>query len=519
VGLVIVVSSLVLVPPLRATILFDDTFSDGNIATNTGGVGTGFTTQNTADSTFSVTESGGNGILFITGNNGNASLNQINSTSLVNPLTAGAWMKFSFGSVSFTGAGGQLPRPYFGIKQSSAGIPFVSSTTFFVVYVNNNNNVDIWGSNSGGTAVLLGSINPDNLTLTGSWQGAVALTATGWTVSVTDSDSTASQSGVWAGTGVSPSTFLTSNQGYVFVGDQKNPGNSSITTNVDRVLVANATTTISPGSIALPTIITGATSPSLNITATETVGVAGNYNIGSPSGSFLVSGSGNATAPIGASAAVNHAVTYSNTGIAGAVSGSIVFQNGTSGSVTGSPVTVSLGGTILDHAKGEFRSQGLGDAISQALSNSDQDLTIDFGTVTAGSGILDSFFDIFAEITTASFTADLELLSITGSDPALTILGPGSFSGLVAGDSGGSGDYTVQLDTSTPGTVSAVYTFNMFDDQAFNGLGAVGQTLTLTVTAEIQSEVQSIPEPGTFALAVLGLAGLSTLAWRRRHRG
>ncbi len=128
--------------------------------------------------------------------------------------------------------------------------------------------------------------------------------------------------------------------------------------------------------------------------------------------------------------------------------------------------------TVVDHSDPSFSSP------------TDQDLlTIDFGTLPAGSGVIDSAFEIFnlSPINGFNmFTADLDLDSIVGSGDT-GVLGSdlASFAGLLADTSNG---FLASFDTSTPGTFNATYTLNLSDEDI---PGATSQTLTLQLLGEV----------------------------------
>jgi hypothetical protein len=164
--------------------------------------------------------------------------------------------------------------------------------------------------------------------------------------------------------------------------------------------------------------------------------------------------------------------------------------------------------TVLDHANASFtNASGPG---TETIGGGGNTLLIDFGTVLqgAGGGQLNSFFDVFAEISIdagASFTADLDLISITdnGGDTAQLFrqLGNTSFSSAA----GASESYTYSLDTTAIGSYSVVYTFNLSDDLSLTeAQGRLGQTITLT----LQGQVVTIPEPSTIALFSIGIGAI-----------
>lgn len=169
-----------------------------------------------------------------------------------------------------------------------------------------------------------------------------------------------------------------------------------------------------------------------------------------------------------------------STAVAGLKTGAITIDNtdltsagGGTGAADGND-TVNISLAVLDHANASFNSP------------SDQDaLTIDFGTVSAGSGVVSQPFDIHDLVQTAGFTAALDLDSVTGAgDTAVLGTDAATYSNIAAGSSHG---FNATLDTASAGNYSATYTLHLSDQ---NIPGATATTdLTLTLLANVVPSV------------------------------
>ncbi len=145
----------------------------------------------------------------------------------------------------------------------------------------------------------------------------------------------------------------------------------------------------------------------------------------------------------------------------------------------------------------------------------DQDaLTIDFGTVTAGSGLQNLPFEVNNLQALSGFTALLDIDSINATgDSAVLFTDVVATGGLQAGDAF---MFTATLDSDvSAGAYSAVYTFNVSDEDIPGGLA--GTPLVLTLTANI-FPAGGIPTASEWGLVVMTLSLLivGTVVFGRR---
>ena len=276
-------------------------------------------------------------------------------------------------------------------------------------------------------------------------------------------------------------------------------------------IVSPSTIGISPSAVTLDTIIVGGSS-SKNISATESAGSAGTYNVGTPTGNFSVAGAPVTNAPILAGTTNTHAVTYANTSTVGAQSGTVVFSTGSSGTVTSSPVTVTLGGTILAHSDAEFVA---GTGGTQTPSGGGNALLIDFGSVAqgAGGGKLTAALSLlnFESVTDYTAGLDLDAFDFSGNDAVLALDEAAALYGspFKNMDGGKSQALHLTFNTTMLGTYLVTYTFKLSDQNGLSGASATdSEVLILTLKGTVT------PEPAT--LALLGLGGLGMLLARKR---
>ncbi len=155
--------------------------------------------------------------------------------------------------------------------------------------------------------------------------------------------------------------------------------------------------------------------------------------------------------------------------------------------------------TALALASSEASFSGIGNLDS---------LTLDFGTVLAGTPVASQAFSIFNLETFLGYTAALDLLAITpAGDTATLSTNLGLFDSLTAGDTLG---FLAFFNTASPGIFEATYTLSVADDAAVSG-AAAGTSLFLRLTGQ----VVLIPEPAALTLL---LAGLFATTLRRPRR-
>ncbi len=196
-------------------------------------------------------------------------------------------------------------------------------------------------------------------------------------------------------------------------------------------------------------------------------------------------------------------------GSAGAASGSqtVNFTSDGAGSsglaaVGAGSQTVNLVATVLDPAVASFAS---GPAASTSL-------LLDFGSVNQNASVAPLGFSLYNLMQTAGYTADLALYEIDQSLAPYTEFSTtlSQFDNLA---SGSSNSYTASFSTATAGSFTNVYTLRF--KSANNGAQFASdtpQSLTLTVQGVI-----IVPEPGTLALAGIGVAVAGALYVRRRR--
>jgi len=256
------------------------------------------------------------------------------------------------------------------------------------------------------------------------------------------------------------------------------------------------------------TIITGGTG-SLGATVSNT-GPPGAVNLDYTLGGAVTAGAATlgAVTPAGGSLAPAASEAHTVTAGSANVGNNTVTFTATDPAATNSPQTIDATLTVLDHANASFaNSTGAGTA---AVTDGGNALSVDFGRVTpgAGGGYVESFFDVFAEIDTPGFTADLDLDLLSGAGDTGALFrqsGPLTFNGLAPGSAKA---YAFALDTTALGVFGATYTFQLSDED-LPGEGT--ETLTLHLSGEVSPV---IAEPASAVAMLLALCGLGT---RRRR--
>jgi hypothetical protein len=240
-----------------------------------------------------------------------------------------------------------------------------------------------------------------------------------------------------------------------------------------------------------------------------------NYSLAATGGgSLTITGTpdtGSLVAQAAASAQTANVVTNAVTTPIG-VNAVAFTATATDSNATNSGTSLNADLTVLDHSNGIFNN--VTGAATGSLSNSNHTLDLNFGTVAlnAGGGFIDSFFDIFADVTTASFTARLDLDSISAGTGSVSQLfrqaGATTASNIVASNT--LSGYTYRFDTTAIGTYSAQYIFTLSDE---NLSGATSQTITLN----LQGTVAAVPEPNALIMSLCGGVGVWFMRRPRRR--
>lgn len=279
--------------------------------------------------------------------------------------------------------------------------------------------------------------------------------------------------------------------------------------NDSQLTIAGGTPTGNGGStrdVNLGSVIVGAPAPVAQSFTLNKAGVDGTYFEVTPTGAATssVTGRYNAFANgVTGTKAVDIGLATS-TATAGLRSGTVTVNNldvtnqggaGVGANDADDVFNVNL--SVLDHANASFG--GLGDVNS---------LTIDFGSVAAGSGLLQSSFDVFNLVATAGFTAPLDLLSASGFGDTSVLSTTAALTENIA--AGASHAFFATLNTTSVGNFAATYSLHLSDDLALAG-AVGGQTLTLNLLGN----VVAIPEPTSVLL--LGIAMLLIgRPWRKQ---
>ena len=245
-------------------------------------------------------------------------------------------------------------------------------------------------------------------------------------------------------------------------------------------------------NVANATIITGGTgtlgaavsnSPSsgypLNYTMTASV-QSGSATLGSPTPAA-------GSVAFGSSQSCTVSATSSNIGL------NTIRFTASDPNAPNSPQVIDATLTILDHA-------------AAAFADSSTVLNLDFGMIPLNSGTHSLHYQI--RNLPATYRAALDLDSVTEVSDAGGVFSTGAaFTNLAPGMT--SSTFDVALESTTPGSFSGRYVFNLSDQKDLSGHAGM-QTLTLSVTANV------VPEPTTFVLVGMGVVGLLGFAWRRQ---
>jgi len=240
---------------------------------------------------------------------------------------------------------------------------------------------------------------------------------------------------------------------------------------------ANGSSTL---AVDLGKVIVGSALPASQTVTLSKAGLDGTYYSVNASGSATSSVNGRYNAfTVGSTGTLNLDIGVTgSTATAGLISGDVVIDN--------LDVTTGLGSG--------FGDQDANDTITATLqvvnrsngsfaAGSDLDfLTLDFGTIDQGTAGVSLDFDFFNGLAGGSFTADLDIDSITpslGDDDVLT-------TNLTAGSSitgNSSATFSAFLDTADAGIFSISYLIATSDEDIAGAIN--GSLMLLTLTAEV----------------------------------
>ncbi|MGD9636217.1 MAG: endonuclease [Pirellulales bacterium] len=272
--------------------------------------------------------------------------------------------------------------------------------------------------------------------------------------------------------------------------------------NDSQITIAGGTPTGNGGStrdVNLGSVIVGAPLPAAQSFTLNKAGLDGTYFEVTPGGAATssITGRYNAFANNTTGTKSIDIGLAASTATAGLKSGTVVVDNLDVTNEGGAGVGANDGNdafnvnlSVLDHANASFA--GLSDLNS---------LTIDFGSVPIGSGLLQSSFDVFNLVATAGFTAPLDLTSFSGAGSTSAFTTTLAATNNIA--AGGSQLFAAMFDTSSPGSFAASYTLAVSDDTALAG-AVGGQQLTLNLLGN----VVAVPEPAAALLLTIGALAL-----------
>ncbi len=257
------------------------------------------------------------------------------------------------------------------------------------------------------------------------------------------------------------------NDSQLYVGASPNANGSSTTNlNLGSVLVGAAVP--SAQNVTLHKNGLDGTYYEVTASGAATSSITGRYN----SFEIITSGSDSKNLSVGLN---------TTTTMAGLRTGSVTINNldittgggaGRGANDANDVIDVSL--SVLDHANPSF-----------SLSSDINSLALDFGTVTLGSTVPTMNFDLANLVSTAGFTAGLDLDSILpAGDSGVLSTNLATFTGGSALDAGMFSTFTAMLDTSAVGIFAASYTLNFSDENLAGAMGLGSLTLSLTGNVE-----------------------------------
>jgi hypothetical protein len=355
---------------------------------------------------------------------------------------------------------------------------------------------------------------PAGFTNTGAIGGA-GLAAQGTdATSLTVGLASAATSGTFTGT--STVNFVSTGAGTDNAADvSAGSGSVKLTANIYQTAVAQVTPSLSFGIVHVGqpvaarsiTVTNAATGPLTDV-------ITGSFGAPAPGNPF--STSGNLGAGVAGNGGSSTALTVGfATSTAGSYSGSAALALASHDSqladVALTLPAVQLGGQVNNFAVAGFGKES-GDG---ALSNTGTDYVLNFGTVGKGSSMLTSH--LFAVNLAPILFSDLLSgdFSIASGAGQFGLAGFDPFGPLGGGDE--TGALGVTFSTSTSGLFKEV--IDLDGTGSFAGATyspyAVDGILTIEGTV---SGTGAVPEPSTWAMMLLGFAGLGVAGWRASRR-
>ncbi|MCE9630443.1 MAG: autotransporter-associated beta strand repeat-containing protein [Planctomycetia bacterium] len=223
--------------------------------------------------------------------------------------------------------------------------------------------------------------------------------------------------------------------------------------------------------------------------------------------SFASSNGSNVVGSSGGTAGANSTSTniaglfFTGTTVGASQTGSFTL---TDANAIGSPANGSVTVDVLDHATPGFLASGITNAYTQDVLN------IDFGSIDQAAGIQNFTYNLLnlaSQTYGAGLTAGLDFTAFTADGDGFTS-GLTTFNNL--GGGGTSSLFTFTFNPTGQGTFSKTFTLSFYDNQNLSGASS---RRDLTINAQ----VIVVPEPGSLALAGLGVGLVGWSLWARRR--
>ncbi|NBW97495.1 MAG: PEP-CTERM sorting domain-containing protein, partial [Planctomycetia bacterium] len=247
-------------------------------------------------------------------------------------------------------------------------------------------------------------------------------------------------------------------------------------------------------------IITGGSAAFTYTVANSALSGGASLGFTSSSLSANLAGTSSGTAAAGGSSGAISGLVFTGTTVGSGQTGTFTVSAPTAYGATTATGTVSV--NVLDHALPGFLASGITNAYAQDVLN------IDFGSVDESAGqqsFTYSLLNLASQTYGAGLTAGLDFTGVT-ADGGGFASGLSTFNNLVGG--GTSSLFTLTFNPTGQGTFSKTFTLSFHDNRNLSG-AASRRDLT------ISANVIVVPEPGTLALAGLGI-GVAAWALRRR---